>query len=425
MKLKEDLIQFIWSIINTLDVDFRTNEGAKITVKNRGYLNRHEGPDFKEAIVKIGQQLWAGNIEIHVNSSDWELHQHSSDRNYDNVILHVVYAHDQEVVRKDRSKIPVLVLENYISSRQLETYRSLMYNQLKVPCQEIIHRVEPIELSTMLQKAMVDRLESKAEKIIERLNVLDGDWNTTFYYQLAASFGFKTNAAPMQALAESISLTTLAKHKDSYHEILGLLFGQAGLIPAKNRSEYGIALQRDYHYLKKLHGLKSSTLLEWKFMKARPANFPTRRIAQFANLIFKSSHLFSKVLEAESTIQLVNLFNCETDEYWQCHSHFDQKLKSKISGKLGSSSVHLILINTVAPMLFAYGKFVQQDQLKDRAIKLLASLPAEKNRYMTVYEALGFVIKSAADSQGVLGLNRIYCAEKQCLMCSIGQKLVM
>ncbi len=422
---KEDLLQFIWSVLKTSRLELKTTEQLPLDIIKTGFHNHYDGPDFKEAIVAIGGQKWAGNIEIHVQSADWLKHNHQKDAAYQNVVLHVVYEHNQDIILVDKTILPVLELKHYISQNQLEAYRVLMYNHSNLPCQEMLNRVKPITLQGMLNRASMDRFAEKSKQILELLISKEGDWNTVFYHQLAKNFGFKTNDAPFLALAESIPLSILAKHKDDLDAILSLCFGQAGFLIGKPKDAFQQKLHEQYLILKKLYGLQLSTNISWKMMKTRPANYPTLRIAQFGQLIYNSSHLFSKILTLKEIPQLIRLFEVSATAYWQSHSNFGQLRSKKIDGKLGLSSKYLLLINTVCQTLFAYSNYTQEEAYKMQAIDLLSSLPPENNKIIATYSKHYFTINNALESQGAIGLMQLYCSKKKCMNCTIGQQLVL
>ncbi len=422
--MHEDLLQYIWSVAKFMKKPLLTTKGAAIKIVNSGYLNRFEGPDFKEAILKIEEQTWAGHVEVHIKSSDWFAHQHQNDENYKNVILHVVYEHNAEIIYHDGSEIPVLALKDYISTTQLETYRMLMYNELNIPCQMLINKVAPLFINEMVDKAMIDRMIDKSEAILELLAINNGNWNATFYLKLAENFGFKANNVAMLNLAKSIDLEILAKNKDSILSIEALLFGQTGFLNNPIKDDYSQTLANEYAFLQKKYLLNDCKNIDWKFVKTRPANFPTIRIAQFADLIVQSNHLFSKIIEEQSHLQILHFFTCKASEYWSNHFQFGKQRKSKVNIEIGNTSKQLILINTVVPFLFAYSRFTQDMVFQEKAIAILQSLSAEHNRITAKYQQIGFENKSAANSQGILGLSKLYCQNRKCLECTIGAQLI-
>lgn len=424
MKVQENLLHYIWPLLKNNSQLLKTSNGLVLEVLDTGKLNKHAGPDFKEAMLKIAGQLWAGSVEIHVLSSDWNKHNHSKDENYNNVILHVVYSHDEEIKLPDGTLLPVLELKEFISDLQLRTFQSLLNNSLAIPCQKLVRKIEPIYLSTMLRQAAVERLSLKSKQVLEEVEQLKGDWNTAFYFRLCENFGFKSNSAAMRSLAEKLPLSVLAKHKDNLHDLLALLFGQAGFLNGMMKDEYSKELKESYSFLSKKYKLNSAGMLNWNFVKTRPANFPGIRLSQFAFLIHSSSHLFSKVLEISKLLDIIALFEVEADEYWRFHYHLAQKRKRTITAKLGTSSIHNILINTVASFLFAYADMGSKEVMKEKAIHLLQMLPAEQNRVVKLYRTMGFTLNNALESQGCLGLHKNYCGIKKCLSCAIGIQIV-
>ncbi len=424
MKLEEYLLHYIWPLIKSQKIKLETTNGESIQIIHCGILNHSEGPDFNEAQIKIGDQLWAGSVEVHVKASDWIRHKHQFDSNYLKVILHVVYEADEQVYHSNKEPIPTLALKPLITAAQLKTYRSLKYNTLKLPCINLNHRVEPIVLSNMLHKAGIERLGLKTDESLAMLEALKMDWSQFFYYTLAQNFGFKTNASSMLDLARSVPLRILAKHNDKPMEIEAIFFGQAGLLSTKIKDDFHNELQRSYIFIKNKYVLKSNHSLLWKRMKARPSNYPILRISQFSHLVSQSSHLFSKVLNVQNVVELIDLFKVKAHDYWAYHVHFGEPRKRKRSVELGKDSLQLILINTVATTLFAYGSCTDDAALNERAVNLLLALPAERNRITKKYQSCNFNLHSALDSQGAIGLSQNYCSQKKCMSCLVGEALI-
>jgi len=424
MKIEENLLHYIWSLIQYQDFQLKTTSGQIVKVVSPGTLNLNRGPDFKEAKLQIGEQIWAGSVEIHVKASHWLAHKHQNDPNYQSVILHVVYEADQAISFSSQELIPTVELRQFISLSQLETFRSLKSNELGLPCDKLFHQVEPVYAANMLHKAAIERLGQKAQELIRQVNAVSIDWNELFYHLLAKNFGFKQNAEPMLALAKSLPVRVLAKHKDNPLEIEALFFGQAGFLQGQVLDSYQKELIETYSFLRVKYALEPIAAPNWRLMKTRPANYPTVRVSQFAHLICNASHLFSKVLEIRVIPNLIDLFKASANEYWQYHLYFNQTRKKKREVSLGSNSLHLILINTVSTALFAYGEYCGNEEMKHRAVNLMMAIPCEKNRVTKKYQSHGFVLQSALDSQGVLGLEKSYCTQKKCLDCLVGKRLL-
>jgi hypothetical protein len=424
MHFSEDFLHFVWRFRLFKHSDLRCTDGQELKVLSPGILNTHAGPDFSAAKIRIGDIEWVGHVEIHIRSSDWLLHNHQDDAYYDSVILHVVYHHDQAVFRRDGTEIPVLDLRSLLPDDILARYQGLLGSSYIFPCQAQLTGVSPMVVRVFLSRLVVERLAHKSETVFERLEKSKGDWDEAFYYFVAKTFGFKVNATPFELLAGSMGQQILNKHKNSAFQIEALVFGQAGFLQIDYEEAYPIALKREYDFLKHKYQLTTGDVSVWKFLRMRPQNFPTIRLAQFSALIFKSASLFSKILTTESLSELFGLFtNLPVASYWQNHYHFN-KVTRHVNLQLGKQSIYTILVNTVCLFLFCYGKYTDQQEYIDRALDLLEEIPAEDNAIVSAYRASGIQIDSAFYSQAVLQLNKNYCNEKKCLNCGIGIKIL-
>jgi hypothetical protein len=420
--MTEDFLQFIWEQRLFETNNLETTDGERVEVVDPGTRNTDSGPDFFNAKVRIEDTLWVGNIEIHRNSSDWIRHHHGTDRAYDNVILHVVDHFDKPVLRKSGSKIPALVLTYPV--HLLENYQQLLAARTWIPCQTRFHAIDPFVLKIGFNRLMIERLQDKTSEIMEQLARNQNNWNETFYQFLARNFGFKTNALPFEMLAKSLPVSILGKHKNNLQQIEALLFGQSGLLNQELLGDdYFLNLRTEYGFLLKKYDLKPVAGHLWKFLRLRPVNFPTVRIAQLAALIHQSSGLFSEILETEQLTRLQKLFDVRASAYWDHHYKFSYP--SKKAGKhLGNSAVNNLIVNTVVPFLFVYGEQNNKHFLKDRALEWLDQLPAEANSIITKWEGLGVQPQSAFETQALLQLKNRYCAEKSCLKCHVGNKII-
>jgi len=425
MLFTEDFLHYIWKFRLFDHKDLKTVDGEPIHVYTAGIHNTHSGPDFSNARIKIGNATWAGNVEVHVPSSDWRKHNHTTDDAYKNVILHVVYRDDEPVIGADGEKLPTLELENRISPDLYNRFHSLVYgNQTIIPCEGSIGHVDEMTISTWLTRVLIERLEKRAETVINTLNHNRGDWEETFYQYLAANFGFKTNALPFEMLAKSLPQNILAKHKNNPMQIEALIFGQAGFLAGDVTDEYPKKLKDEYNFLRKKYSLTPIENHLWKFLRMRPQNFPTVRLAQFAALIIRSNHLFSKVLDIRDVKAFRDLFTeIQVNPYWDNHYRFDAPSKPS-SKNLGASSIDVLLLNTLAVFLFSYGKHLQLEYYVNRSMKLLESLPKEQNNIITDFDVLGVKVKNAFESQALLELKNNYCNFKKCLQCGIGNKIL-
>lgn len=419
--MKESILHYIWQQKLFEAHNLKTTEDEWVEIIDVGKLNTDAGPDFFNAKIKIGETLWAGNVEIHNFSSEWEKHNHHTNRAYDSVILHVVRKADADVYRIDGEKIPQMEL---VFSPQIElNYKKLLEDQKWIPCADKIASVPTIFIQNWKNALIVERLEQKMNAILDLLNANNQHWEEAFYITLARSFGFGTNSQAFEQLAKVTPLSVLGKHKDNLFQLEAILFGQAGLLDGNPSDEYVVGLRKEYDFLAAKFDLKPLQSTQWKLLRLRPDNFPTIRIAQFAALIHTSTKLFSKILEHPDINYLNTLFEGNISEYWHTHYTFTQKsnLKSK---KIGQQSKNIIYINTVVPFLFCYGQQKNNQEMKDRAIELLEQLPVEQNAVITGWKNIGLSFISAYDSQALLHLKKNYCDEKKCLRCRIGNKVL-
>ncbi len=418
----EEFLQYIWENRLFFTHALTTVNHESLVVINPGRKNSDSGPDFFNARIKINDTLWIGNVEIHKQASDWYAHKHNKDRAYDNVILHVVGKYDKPVFTSGYNEIPAM--EIHYPERIEKNYQRLLASKTWIACEEQFHKMDPFALKLGYSRLMIERLESKTAEILQRLKENKNNWNETFYQFLARMFGFKKNNVPFELLSRSLPLHILAKHKSDLFGTEALLFGNAGLLNEQLLGDsYYLQLREEYSYLYKKYRLKGIESHLWKFMRLRPVNFPTIRIAQFAALLHQSESLFSKILEMEHIEKLQALFHVTASEYWQTHYRFNKKSKNK-KKDLGILSINTLIINVVIPFLFVYGDTVMKPVLKDRALDFLEQLPPERNSVITHWERLGITPRSAFDTQALLQLKNAYCDQKRCLRCRIGNKLI-
>ncbi|MBC7913567.1 MAG: DUF2851 family protein [Pyrinomonadaceae bacterium] len=424
MPFYEDFLFYVWQFKVFSQQDLKTVDNQPIKLIHTGVLNRDAGPDFEHASLQIGDTEWAGTVEIHIKASDWLRHNHSNDKAYNNVILHVVYEYDTAVYRNDGTQIPTLEIKQYIYPGIEDQYQALMENLNWIPCEKHIGKIETIHLESWFMRMLIERLEKKSVLFLEILNEYKGSWDDAFYITLARNFGFKTNALPFEMLARSLPQHLLAKHKNNILQIEALVFGQAGFLEEAGTDQYQQKLRNEYTFLKAKYNLKPIDKYLWKFMRLRPQNFPTLRLAQFASLVHISSHLFSKLLEVPDAKQIATLFkNLPVSSYWLTHYRFEKEAE-KVSVQLGADSINNILLNSVAITLFSFGKYTDNDEIKERAILLLETLPFESNQITQRFIDIGVKKGNSDRSQALLHLKKTYCDLKKCLNCAIGTKIV-
>ncbi|MBI4945511.1 MAG: DUF2851 family protein [Bacteroidetes bacterium] len=438
--MQEEFLHYLWKfrLFDTRDLK-TTVEGEPIEILKCGEPNSDSGPDFFNAKIKIGKTIWAGNVEIHVRASDWEMHKHQQDKAYDNVILHVVYQADKELRRKNGERIPTLELNERIPNNIYQKYLSFKSSRDWIPCGKQIKDIDSFTLNHWLDRLLVERLERKSIPILESLKQNKNNREETFYRHLARNFGLKINAEPFELLAKSLPVSVLGKHKNSLLQIEALLFGVAGMLHPSltlpkgegTHDEYFLQLKKEYEFLKNKFKLKPIDSHLWKFMRLHPPNFPTVRISQFANLIYKSSHLFSKIIETKNIKAIRDLLSCETSEYWKTHYRFDKQtplsFRRGVGGEVkrfGDDAISNIIINTIAPFVFIYGKEKGAENYVEHALELLEKTLPEKNAIISKWKELGINAKNAYETQALLQLKNEYCSKKRCLKCSVGARLL-
>jgi Protein of unknown function (DUF2851) len=423
--LKEDFLHYIWKykLFNTSELFTHNNE--QIEIISFGIHNTDAGPDFFNGKVKIEKAIWAGNIEIHINASDWLKHKHQTDKTYDNVVLHVVYNNDEVIKDKDGNELPTLELKNLIDKTLLKKYDTLI-NQSDsdwIPCGKQIKTVDEFTINSWINRLAIERLERKSEEIQETLKLNKNNWEETFYQYLFKYFGLKVNALSFEQLAKNTSLKILEKHNDLF-SIEALLYGQAGYLGEELKDEYFIKLQKEYHFLKSKFDLIPLDKSLWKLLRLRPSNFPTVRISQLANLLNNHSRLFSKIIETESVKELQKLFVIQASKYWNNHYQFGEEVKEEKIKKIGINTINNILINVIVPFTFVYGKAKQNEELVNKSLKLFENIKAENNSIIKNWRDLGVKTTNAMQTQSLLELKNNYCSQKKCLTCSIGNQII-
>lgn len=421
--MRESFLHFLWRTRRFNAQNLLTTQVQSIEIQVLGEQNTNAGPDFFNARLRIGDTNWAGNVEMHLRSSEWHTHGHSNDPAYDNVILHVVLEEDQPILRSNGERIPCLELKGRIPPKLLENYERLEHEQAWIPCEHFFQKVPEIVRLNWLDRLLVERLELKTNAIAEALKATNNHWEEAFYRMIARNFGLKVNMEPFEALARSLPLLTLSKHKSSLLQVEALIFGQAGFLAENQVDDWPKELAREYQHLAHKHGLSPLPLNQWKFLRLRPANFPTVRLAQFAALIHQSAHLFSKIMEARNLRELENLFQVQPSLYWKNHFQFNKPSIHR-DKPLGRDFIHLLVINTIVPFLFHYGKSKDLEEPQKRALALLEELPPESNVILEGWSVLGVNARNAFQTQALIHLKTRYCDQKRCLECAIGTSIL-
>ncbi len=420
--MKEDFLHHIWLNKRFDFSNLKTSDSQSLQIVDFGQYLQIAGPDIFNAQLIIDNQKWAGNVEIHVKSSDWYLHNHENDTNYDNVILHVVWEHDSEVYRKDNSEIPVLELKNYVAKSEIEKYTNLMISKSWIYCENDIATIDELTFLNWKERLFFERLERKAKPFQNLLEETKNDWETTFFIMLAKNFGLNVNGISFYEMAKLIPNNVLKKEVFEVENLEALFFGITNLLEEEKQDNYYKNLQKRWVFLKHKYELKNQYVTPIQFFKLRPDNFPTIRLAQLAQLYHLKHSLFSEIIKANSLDELYAIFKNDTSLYWKNHYNFDKESISK-SKNLSTSFIDLLIINTIIPIKFLYASSNGKDSVEE-LIELISQIKPEKNAIIDKFTFYKIKSKNAFDTQSLIQLKNEYCNQKKCLQCNIGLALL-
>ncbi len=423
MEGKEELLQFAWQYRILKPKPLITKSGKTVKVIKQGDLNRDSGADFFNARIKLDELTLAGNIEVHVNSSDWLKHKHQEDKSYDNIILHVVYNDDKVIEQNSNNNVEVLELRDLLPEYFLANYEKLVAAKTDLPCKNQLKEVNELKTSAWMQRMAIERLELKTEIIERTFANFDNDFTQTFYAVLLKNFGFKVNALPFELIANYLPVHILLKHVHDQKQVEALLFGTAGLLEDQFEDKYLHSLQSEYEFLKNKYRLSSLKKEIFKYSRLRPANFPDLRLAQFAQLICHSPKLISEPQSYTCVKELKQALHFENKGYWSKHYRADGK-KSSSELKLGEDSIQNILINTFSYFFFFYGRKLNKEWYQEFALEILEEVKFESNIKTKNYLEMPCSRKTGLISQGLINLNNNYCSKKACLNCGIGAAIL-
>lgn len=419
--MNEYLLHYLWKNSLYAPGALTTTEREQVVVLSPGKYNTNAGPDFLEARVKIGNTLWVGNVELHLRTSDWLKHHHDQDEAYRHIILHVVYEDDFTL---SGCNFPTLELKAHLNQPVIERYQGLMSARPAILCTHRLKQVPELIWQSWLDRLLLERWEHRLKEWEGLWIQADKDWRTLLYYRLATNFGFHVNRDAFLELALSLPLNVLARHRKDLFTLEALLFGQSGLLPVDSPDTYTAALEKEYHFLRRKYQLIAMPAHHWRFMRLRPPNFPTIRIAQFAMLVHTSLELFAKIMEIRTEKELLPMLNIRASAYWDTHYRFGEATEENVVKKLGKDSVHNILLNTVAPMQYLYAKLQGKDNLQESSMTLLQSVRPENNHIIRQWQDVNIVPVDGAQSQALLQLFHNYCSARNCLDCAVGNHIL-
>ena len=420
--MKEKLLQYIWQFQHYNSQQLTTTDGEPLEILHQGNYNTNQGADFSSARIRLRHAVWAGNIELHCLSSDWDLHGHSTDRNYSNIILHVVWKHDRDIIDRGGNRLATLELQSRVARSLLERYELLMQKPLFIPCEAHPPGIPELRLSAWKQRLVAGRLLQRSQTIFAHLAQNEYNMEETCWWMLATGFGMRVNAEAFEKIAKSLPLKLLAQHRHHVDRLEALLLGQAGLLENEFKEEYPQRLRTEYLFYKKKYGLTAPGI-QLFFLRMRPANFPSLRLAQLAVLLSESTNIFATIRDSRSVMETKKLLAVSAGAYWD-HHYVPGEISPYKKKRLGAQMVNGLLINTVVPMLFAWGMYHDEEEYKEKAIAWLDELDAEKNSITAGFDILGYHNRTAFDSQAFIQLKNNYCNHKRCLECEIGNSIM-
>jgi hypothetical protein len=422
--MNESLVKYLWFFGNFLNNIVETVDKNKLQIIQRGTLNNDAGPDVFNAKIKLNQTIWAGNIEFHLKSSDWNKHKHQFDKAYNNVILHVVYENDKEIFKENGDKIEVLEIKKFVSPEILKQYEAWINSKNPIPCHKELPKTDSFIFENWKNRLLVERIIRKTAFIENHLEKSKNNWEQIFFILLVKSFGFNTNTLPFELLAKSIDFKLFEKYKNQPKIIEALLFGQAGLLNENFHDEHPRWLKKEYEFLQKKHQLTPINQELWKFLRTRPKNFPTIRLFQLSVVLSHFDKLFSPVIQSHQLQELTSLFSLNFhSSYWDNHYKFDES-STKTIKNLGKNAVESLIINFIIPFKFYYANTIDNETEKETTLAIYEKLQAEKNTIINTWKTNNIQVKNAYDSQALIELKTQYCDKKNCLRCAIGSNFI-
>jgi hypothetical protein len=422
-KLSEKFLHHVWKFGWFNSKNLTTVTGQEIEILHAGLHNHNAGPDFMNARIRMDDTIWWGNVEIHIRASDWHRHNHQSDDNYKNVILHVVLFNDTSIYLHNPGDLQVLDLSQCLDWNIWEAHQQWLNNYRWIPCESVIHKAEHAYWCMAIDRLLIERLQDRVEYLFKTLERTGGNWSQVAFVELCKAFGFKSNSLPMEMLANSIPYSVMLRHSSDPLQLEAILFGQAGMLQGEMLDEYGARLRDEYAILKLKHDLTPLSKSIWNFGKVRPSNSPMLRIAQLASVLSRTKHLASSLLNLEGP-ELATLLAAQTHPYWETHKQFGIRRKKPLQTSMGKMSTEQLIINVAARLRFAHGKHHNNVTVMTDALDLLHSIPSEQNKVIHNWNKLGIKSDDAGDSQALIQLYSVYCSQERCIECPIGISLL-
>ena len=420
--MKEDFLHYVWKFQKFPHKNLNSTQGEAIHILHIGLYNQHDGPDFLEAQLILGDLKWIGSVELHLKSSDWYRHQHQRDKAYDNVILHVVWEDNVDVCLESGKALPTLELKDLVETGLVRDYtRKLNTPAIFIPCEKHFKGFPKSLFELWKERLFVERLEEKSARIQMLLNEEKNDWEAVLFLLLARNFGLNVNGKSFFTMAKMIPFKVIRKLQQNAPALEALLLGQAGLLSAPQEHIYAQTLREEHKYLQHKFSLPPISEVSLRFKRLRPQNFPTIRLVQLAQLYANSTGVFSRIFNRD-TISTDWMKSVGVSSFWKTHYTFERTSKAA-DKKLSNSFVDLLKINTLIPLYFCFQKAKGVDPSAN-IIGFMREIKAEKNALVSGFQALGAVAKNALDSQAFLQLKKEYCTQKKCLLCNVGVHLL-
>ncbi|WP_333662595.1 DUF2851 family protein [Chishuiella changwenlii] len=422
--MKEFFLHYIWKFNLFSREDLQTFHGDFLDILKVGKINSNAGPDFTEAEIIIGDKLWIGSVEIHVNSSDWNLHQHTDDLAYQNVILHVVWNHDCEIDILRQRNVQTLILQDFVKPEIVFNYQNIIQSKIKlIHCENLLSEIDLNQFSFWFERLLIERFEEKTTVILDVLAKNKNNWEETLFKSLATNFGLKVNVEAFEIWSNSFDFKILQKIQFNPLKVEALFFGQAGFLEDNIENDYYKVLKTEYHFLKNKYKLEAVSNQIFRFSKMRPIGFPTIRLAQLSAIYSNYQNLFSLIIKQNDLKSFYQTFEkIQLNPFWENHYTFKNESKFLIK-TISKDKINNLLINTIIPLRYAYERSNDEVEI-DFYLELLDQIKAESNSILDEYERIGFKNKSAKDSQQLIQLKKRYCSEKKCLNCAIGHQIL-
>ncbi len=428
----ERLLQFVWQHQRLQTEGLRTVDGRPLQVLHPGFWNPGAGPDFHQAVVRIGSGDWIeGAIEVDRTVAGWKAHGHHRNPDFRGVILQVVW-HTPRVAPSER---PVLALEPVLDSPVRDLLAGFQGEILPLPaqfagaCQAPLSGRSEGDVQALLRTAALVRFRWKARQLGARARRVG--WRMALWEGLLVGLGYRHNAWPFRRLAEWTpglipGFAETGRSTCALPETEARLFGLAGFLPADLRSAREPYVAERWRIWWRLRGAYAEAVFPdriWRMRGMRPSNHPHRRLALVAQWLHRDDfflrleHWFSDSDPARTLGELQPLLTFPTPEFWTTHSHFRSVSGIPSRFLLGRKRLIDLAVNTLLPWFWSRAEVGGNGAFQERAEKLFLALPAsDSNRLLR--DGLqrlwgrgdGKLLSCAADQQGLLQVLRDFCA---------------